>query len=275
MFHELIFVVPYFLVVGILVGLLSMLFGIGGGLIIVPAVSLFLQYSGYAHNLAMKSAVATSLLTIMISALNVLHRHHKNNNVPWVLICKFLPCVVIGSLVGSVVSSVVPGVWLAYLFVIFLFCVIVHAVCAKNFKTAYQLDDFVEPGLLNKNTVGFTVGLLSVLIGVGGNILLVPYLRHYKFPMKNATAFTVGLMPALAFIGSIGYFIEGLSLGENSLPPYSVGYVNMPAFGLIILGSFLGAFFGQKMLAFIHDKVQAKAYLIFLVVIFCCMVCSL
>lgn len=271
MIHEPLFILPYFFIIGALVGLLSMIFGIGGGLVIVPAISVFLQYSGYNHNVAMKTAVATSLFTIMGSTLNVLRHHHRSGNVPWFLVRKFLPCIIVGSVIGSIISSQVPGNWLAYLFIIFLFYIIVRAFFGKNFKTTYQMKDFIEPGLINKNIVGFIVGMLSVLIGVGGNILFIPYLRHYKFPMKNATAFTVGLAPCLAFIGGFGYLIEGMHLSKKMMSPYSIGYINLPAFILIMLGSFLGARMGRKLLKLVDDQLQAKTYLIFLMVIFCCM----
>jgi len=275
MTHDLLFILPYFFIVGILVGLLSMLFGIGGGLVMVPAISVFLQYSGFSHSIAMKTAVATSLITIMASTLSVLHYQHRSGYVPWCLVRKFLPCVVAGSVIGSMIASQVSGNLLTYLFIIFLFYVIVRCWFGKNFKTAYQIEDFIEPGLISKNIVGFIVGVLSVLIGVGGNVLFMPYLRYYKFPMKNATAFTVALAPCLALIGSVGYCIEGINLSKKIMPAYSIGYINLPAFVFIMLGSFLGARIGRKLLKHINDQLQAKIYLIFLMVVFFCMVSTL
>ena len=275
MIHDLIFILPYFFIIGILVGSLSMIFGIGGGLVIVPAISVFLQYFGYSHSVSMKTAVATSLLTIMGSSLNVLRHHHRSGHVPWFLVRKFLPCIITGSFIGSMIASQVPGHWLTYLFIIFLFYIIARALFGTNFKTTYHMQDFIEPGLINKNIVGFIVGILSVLIGVSGNILFMPYLRYYKFPMKNATAFTVGLAPCLAFIGSLGYFIEGIQLSKKMMPPYSLGYINLPAFLFIMLGSFLGARIGRKLLKLTDDQLQAKVYLIFLMVTFFCMLCTL
>lgn len=275
MVHPFFFIIAYFFLIGILVGILSVLFGVGGGLVIVPAISIFLEYFGYAHNLAMKTAVATSLLTILFSTLNVLRHQHKNGYVPWHLLQKFLPAVMLGSLTGAVLASKVPGIWLTYLFIIFLVYVIVRALWDKNFKTAYRMEDFIEPSQLNKNIVGLIVGMLSALIGVGGNIFLIPYLRYYRFPMKNAAALTVGLVPFLAFIGSIGYFIEGIGLDEKIMPPYSVGYVNLPAFVFILMGSFFGAIGGEKLLGRIYDTLQAKAYLIFLLIILVGMLLSL
>lgn len=275
MIHPFLFIIPYFLLIGILVGILSMLFGVGGGLVIVPATSIFLEYFGYAHNLTMKTAVATSLLTILFSTLNVLRHQHKNGYVPWRLLRQFLPCVMLGSLTGAVLASKVPGTWLSYLFIIFLVYVIVRALWDKNFKTAYRMEDFIEPSRWSKNIVGAVVGMLSALIGVGGNVFLIPYLRYYRFPMKSAAALTVGLVPFLAFMGSVGYFVEGIGLDEKIMPPYSVGYVNLPAFALILIGSFFGAMWGQKLLGRMHDTLQAKTYVIFLLIILVGMLMSL
>lgn len=261
------FMVPYFCVIGIFVGLLSMLFGVGGGLVIVPGVDLFLLHMGFTASLSMKMAVATSLMTIFFSTLNVLYKQNKNGVVLWPLVFKFLPFVILGALVGVLISSMISGVYLKFLFVMFLAFIIVYSFFKKDFESSYQLHDFRMPHLLNRAVIGFFVGSLSVLIGVGGNIMLMPYLRYFKLPMKNATAFTVALMPFLAMIASVIYVIDGLRVTEV-LPPYSLGYVSVPAVLLIFSGSFLGAMFGQRLLKHLTDKIQARAYLIFLMLVF-------
>jgi uncharacterized protein len=273
MLQELVFMLPYFFIVGILVGTLSMLFGIGGGLVIVPATDLFLEHMGYPHSLAMKIAVATSLVTIFASTLNVLRKQNKSGYVLWPLVSKFLPYTVAGGLTGSILSHQVSGNFLTYLFIAFLTFVIIQALSNKNFRTPHTLADFREPSLFSRGLMGFIVGNLSILIGVGGNVLLVPYLRYFKLPMKNATAFTVAIMPLLALIGSIGYLVSGLH-ATDTLPPYSFGYINVPAFALIFAGSFLGAIIGGRILKHLTDKIQARAYLSLLVVILCLMLSS-
>jgi uncharacterized membrane protein YfcA len=252
-----------------------MIFGVGGGSIIVPAVSIFLHRIGYSHNISMKTAIATSLITIMASTLNVLYQKNKIGDMPWALIGKFLPFVLTGGLIGSIIASKISGELLTYLFMAFLLYIIVYSFLNKNFKTSYQLTDFTEPPTVKRSVVGFFIGTLSILIGISGNILFIPYLRYYKCPMKTATAFTIGIMPALAFIGSMGYLIAGIHLNEAKMPAYSLGYINLPIFILIFFGSFIGAFFGQKLLKYINDNIQAQAYLIFLMIIFLLMLESI
>ena len=274
MFEPALLMFTYFFLIGIVVGVSSMVFGIGGGLIIVPAVSLFLQFIGYSHDIAMKAAVATSLLTIIASTLNSLYKQHKLQNVPWSLAGKFLPFVIMGGIAGSILSNFVTGILLSYLFIIFLFTVILFSFFNKNFTASHKFKEFKEPSKLSTIIVGFMVGSLSVLMGVGGNVLFVPYLRHYKLPMKNATAFTLSVMPLLALIGTLGYMATSIHVGETKMPPYSIGYINMPAFILITSGSFLGAYFGQKLLMRIRDKFHANAYLFFLMIILLLMIQS-
>lgn len=271
--QTLMMMLPYFIVVGILVGVLSMLFGIGGGLVIVPAVSLFFYYMGYEHNLAMKIAVATSLVTIFASTLNVLYRQNKNGNVLWPLVAKFLPFTIAGGLTGAVLAHALSGTFLTYIFIGFLALIIVQAISNKEFNTAHTLADFREPSLFSRGMVGFLVGNLSLLIGVGGNVLFVPYLRYFKLPIKNATAFTVAIMPLLALLGSISSIVGGLHVPEE-LPPYSFGYINLAAFALIFLGSFVGAMIGSRILKHLTDKVQSRAYLCLLVIILLLMISS-
>jgi uncharacterized membrane protein YfcA len=270
---SLFFITPYFFCIGIFVGMLSMLFGIGGGLIIVPFVFIFFLHQGYNQDLAMKIAIATSLITIMTSTLNVLYKQNKAGKVLWALVGKFIPFVVIGGFSGVLLAHRLSGVILNDLFVFFLALIIIYALIKKDFDTPYQLHDFKEPSWWNKGCMGFFVGNLSILIGIGGNIVLVPYLRHFKLPMKNATAFTVAVMPILALIGSIGYIMDGLE-NKAMMPPYSWGYINFPAFVLIQLGSFLGAVIGQKLLKHMNDKRQARLYVAFLIIIFLIMIIS-
>ncbi|MBP9726070.1 MAG: sulfite exporter TauE/SafE family protein [Gammaproteobacteria bacterium] len=274
MFESALLMFTYFFLIGVVVGISSMVFGIGGGLIIVPAVSLFLQFIGYSHDIAMKAAVATSLVTIIASTLNSLYKQHKLQNVPWSLVSKFLPFVIMGGITGSILSNFVSGIFLSYLFIIFLSAVILFSFFNKNFTASYKFKEFKEPSKLSARIVGFMVGSLSVLMGVGGNILFVPYLRRYKLPMKNATAFTLSIMPLLALIGTLGYMATSMHVGETKMPPYSIGYINMPAFILITCGSFLGAYFGQKLLMRIRDKFHANAYLFFLMIILLLMIQS-
>ncbi len=274
MLEHVLLIFTYFFLIGIVVGVLSMVFGIGGGLIIVPAVSIFLQFTGYSHDVAMKTAVATSLVTIIASTLNSLYKQHRLQNVPWSLVGKFLPSVIIGGVAGSILSNFVTGIFLSYLFIIFLLIVIILSFFNKNFTASYEFKEFKEPRRLSTRVVGFLVGILSVLMGIGGNVLFVPYLRCYKLPMKNATAFTLGVMPLLALIGTLGYMATSMHMGETKMPPYSIGYINMPAFIFITCGSFLGAFFGRKLLVRISDKLQANAYLFFLIIVLLLMIQS-
>ena len=263
--QDLALILPFFFVVGIMVGVLSVLFGIGGGLLIVPAISLFLKLNHYPSSVAMKVAIATSLVTIFCSTLNVLYKQNKSGYVLWAQIKRILPFVVIGAMLGSIIAHFVSGTLLQWLFIVFLILIIIRSLSSKNFTAKHTLKDFKQPGLTSLGIIGILVGTLSILIGIGGNVLLLPYLRYYKMPMKNASAFTVAIMPLLAFVGSLGYLVSGFH--ASNLPPYSLGYINLPAFSLILLGSFLGTALGTKLEAQVSDSIQAKAYIGLLIII--------
>jgi uncharacterized membrane protein YfcA len=252
------FLLVYFSTIGLAVGVLSMLFGIGGGLLIVPATFLALTYNGLPADIAMKMAVATSLFTIFASSLNILYKQHKAGFVLWPHVKTILPFLLIGSLFGFYLAHHFSGNILRWLFTFFLIVIIIRSLLNKNFTNTHQLTDFTQPSRVSFGCVGVIVGTLSILLGVGGNVILIPYLRHFKMPMKNATAFTVALMPILALVGSIGYLKMGLSI--SGLPKYSLGYIYLPAFILIQFGAFIGAELGKQLLARIDDRFQAKAY---------------
>ncbi len=257
-----IFEVFLMLFTGLIAGLLSGLFGLGGGIIVVPILYVFFMHLGVQDSMVMHLAIGTSLAAMITTTFNSIWMHQRKKNIDWSLVFWLLPYVALGAVFGAMISHFIQSQFLRYFFAAFLVFIILNALLKKNFTDQYQLKDFDFP----KNNIAkifFTgVGLLGVLLGVGGSLFSVPYFRRFHCPMKRASALALALTPAVSLVGAVGYLIIGLQ--SRSVFPYAIGFVYWPAFIGIGLGSLLGVPIGVHLAHKMHDKHQAKLYIVLL-----------
>lgn len=250
---------PMLLVSGAIAGTLAGLLGIGGGIIIVPIVTLLFETQGLAHGLAIKMALGTSLATIIVTALSSIYTHHRKAAVDWYLFKVMAPGVLVGSLIGAGLADVIPGEMLYTAFILFMF--LVSAQMAMSRVSAHR----TLPGNLALSGVSAGVGVISALMGIGGGSLNVPFLSFCGVPIKRsiATAAAIGLPIAVA--ATIGYIVGGLN--ETGRPPVSLGYVNLPVFGGVVAASLLFAPLGATLAHKLPDQLLRRLFAVFLFVL--------
>lgn len=226
-----------YLLAGALAGLLSGLFGVGGGLIIVPIlVALFsLQHFADAH--IMHLALGSSLATIVVTSLASARAHHRRDNVDWAVVGRITPGIVLGTLLGSQLATCLDSDGLKAIFAIFVLAVATQMLLNLRPNPHRQL-----PGSLATSFVGGIIGVVSSLVGIGGGTLSVPFLLYCNTAIHRAigTSAAIGLPIALA--GATGYVLAGW--GQTNLPQYSVGFLYLPAVAGIAIASSLTAPFG-------------------------------
>ena len=105
---------------GVCTGFLAGLLGIGGGMLMVPFITLILTSQGYPPEYTVKMAVATSLATICFTSLSSVRAHHQRGAVLWPIVRLLAPGILLGSLVGAQVAVALPGKILGILFAIFV-----------------------------------------------------------------------------------------------------------------------------------------------------------
>jgi uncharacterized protein len=244
------------LAAGAVAGTAAGLLGIGGGVIIVPVLSLVFASEGVDPDILIKVAVGTSLATISITAISSIWAHHRHQAVRWPLVRIMVPGVVTGSLLGAWVADMIPGAWLTVAFIIFMFGVSLQMALGPV-GAGRDL-----PGPWALSGVSAIVGAISALMGIGGGALHVPYLSWCGVPVKKsiATAATLGLPLALA--STTGFIITGLD--ETTLPPHSLGYINLPAFAGVVGASVLFAPLGARLAHRLPDKLLKRTFAIFL-----------
>jgi len=228
------------LLLGMVSGVLAGLFGIGGGLVIVPVLVFLFTAHGLPTDLVMIMAIATSLATIILTAISSVLAHHLLGSVLWDKVFRLVPGVILGAILGAVVAEHINAGFLRVIFIIFLLYVGIQMaleVQPKMGSADYSRQiDFSVAG---------AIGLLSSLLGIGGGTLTVPYLAHCRYPMRNAVAIASACGLPIAIAGTISYMVLGMN--ASNLPEWSFGYVYLPSFLCVGLGSIFTAPVGAKL----------------------------
>lgn len=249
------------IVVGALAGVMAGLLGIGGGMLIVPVLAILLERQGISREVVLHSAIGTALATIMFTSLSSMLAHHRRGAVQWKLFRQLTPGIVVGGLAGAAVADYMPGRVLHYVVAISVLLVAAQFAFAPRAAPAHR----PLPGGAALATAGSAIGALSTLIGIGGGSLTVPYLTWCSVPVKHAIATAAAVGFPIAVAGTVGYIVGGLN--ETGLPPYSLGYVVLPAFLGIVAASVLAAPLGARLAHRLSDVTLRRVFAAFLAVL--------
>ncbi|MGL5949214.1 MAG: sulfite exporter TauE/SafE family protein [Aeromonas sp.] len=231
-----------YLLLGAFAGLLAGLFGIGGGLIIVPVLMMSFTTLGFAPSTVTHLALGTSLPTMIITGLSALQLHHKAGCLDVALLKRLAPAMLLGAWGGAQLAAFLPASQLNLLIGLFAWSMALHMGLGLKPRTARTRPN--RPGLW---LAGGVIGALSALFGIGGGSLTVPYLTWRGIAMRHAVAAASACSIPIALSGSLSYLYSGY--GEAGLPAWSVGYIYLPALLGIVLTSAPFARLGAKLTA--------------------------
>lgn len=225
---------------GLITGLLAGLLGVGGGMIMTPFISIILSGQGVAPDLAVKMAIATSMATIIFTSISNVRVHHQRGFVRWDLVKGLAPGIVLGGALASLgVFAILKGSWLALLFAAFVSFSATQMFLDKKPAPTRQM-----PGTVGLVGAGGVIGFLSGLVGAGGGFVSVPFMTWCNVAIHNAVATSAALGFPIALSNVVGYIISGHDL--QGRPPLSLGYVWLPALGVLATCSVLTAPLGAK-----------------------------
>jgi uncharacterized membrane protein YfcA len=254
---------------GCVVGFCAGLLGIGGGLIIVPALMYLLPQLGMEPSLIMPMALATSLATIVVTSFSAALAHHRNKNIPWSLAKQLMVAIALGSLCGAFIADVLSVEALENTFAIAVFLLssymFVSIGKARKNKSIEKSDDEKLPANIIIKLIGLFTGVLASLMGIAGGAILVPILSYFRVPLRQAIGVATVSGMIVAIFGVSGYVIAGF--GEPNLPEYSLGYVYLPALLGIILTSSIFAPIGVKAATKLPVSTMKKSFAIFLMLV--------
>ena len=228
------------LALGSVTGFLAGLFGIGGGMIMVPFLTLLLAAHEEPAQHVVHMAIATSLATILFTSVSSVRAHHQRGAVMWPVARVLAPGILLGSLFGAQIAAALSTRWLAVLFACFVGFSATQMLLNRKPKPSRDL-----PGPGAMFGVGNLIGLLSSLVGAGGAFVSVPFMVWCNVAMHRAVATSAALGFPIAAAGTVGYVIAGWRvLG----PPtwQFAGFVYLPALAAISLMSVMTAPLGAK-----------------------------
>ncbi len=223
-----------FPLIGALSGVLAGLFGIGGGLVIVPALNfLFLSLIPVvpdAHR--MHFAIGTSLAVIVVTAVSSLWAHDKRGAVDWAAFRRLVPGILVGGLAGAVFADAISHRLLEAIFGVLVVAISTYIVIGYRPPASRDL-----PGFSGCGSAGFLIGSLSALAGIGGGIMTVPFLLWCARPMPTAVGTAAACTLPVAIGGVAGFMLMGAA--STGPVAFSTGYVFWPAVAGISVTSVL------------------------------------
>ena len=249
-----------YLLLGAFVGVVAGLLGVGGGLIIVPVLILLFQQYGFSAGIITHLAVGTSLATIMLTSISSVRAHHAHGAVQWPVFLQLTPGIVIGTLAGALLASVISSASLKTFFGFFELAVALQMALELRPSAARSL-----PRLPGMSLAGSVIGAVSALVGIGGGTLTVPFLVWCNISMQKAVATSSACGLPIAVAGAVGFVLTGWQ--NPQLPAGSTGFVYWPAFFGIILTSMLTAPLGARLAHRLPSRTLKKVFAVFLAIL--------
>ena len=244
-----------YLLIGAIAGFAAGLFGVGGGLIIVPILYVVFTHLNYDTNVIMHMAVGTSLATIIFTSISSVSAHHKKGAVLWNVVRNLAPGLVIGSFLGAGIADLLSGQGLQLLIGFFAMWV-----AFKMFKGANTVVDPTKqlPSTNMQMLAGGGIGVASAIFGIGGGSLTVPFLNKCGVVMQKAVATSAACGLPIAIAGALGFMWFGHEAKVNV--PNSIGYIHIYAFIGISVMSFITAKLGAKVAHMLSPAMLKKCF---------------
>ncbi len=234
--------------IGLILALLAMgafggfaagLLGIGGGMVLVPFITMIFTARGIAPELVIHMAIATSLATILFTSLSSVRAHHQHGAVLWPVVKLLAPGILVGSWIGPWIGKQMDASVLALFFGVFVAFSATQMLIGKKPAATREL-----PGAPGMFAAGGVIGTLSGIVGAGGGFVSVPFMTWCGVRIHNAVATSAALGFPIALSGTLSNIYHGW--GEPALPAYSLGFIYLPALAIIALASVTMAPLGAR-----------------------------
>lgn len=221
-------------------GFLAGLLGVGGGIVVVPALFHVLGAFDVPLDIRMHVAIGTSLGSIVPTSIISLRAHNKRGGVDWALFRQWGPWVAVGVVIGSVLASMARGATLTAIFAVMALVIAAYLAFARaDFHVSKTL-----PQTPLRQIICIAIGGFSAMMGIGGGSFTVPTLTLCSYPIRRAvgTASAMGLI--IAVPGALSFVATGW--GVDGLPAGSLGYVNLLAVAALVPSSLIFAPLGAR-----------------------------
>lgn len=248
-----------YLVIGAIAGIMSGLLGVGGGIIVVPALSaIFANSNAIPANIAMQMAIGTSLAVMIATLAASIYTHHQHKAVKWALVKRVVPGLVVGAILGAMIASSIPSGYLKIFFSLFILYVGLQLIFKKNRLAEGRV--FTRYAMF---IIAVLIGILSSLLGMGGGIMLVPFFMHCNLDIREAMGTSVAAAMVIACVSTLSFMISG----SFAVPQLSgcIGYIYLPAWFGIAAASLLFAPIGAILAHRLPRELLRRIFGVFLI----------
>lgn len=238
---------------GIFAGFIAGLFGVGGGLTLVPILFMIFAAQDFPVSHVMHLALGTSMTTIVFTSISSMRAHHSHGAVRWDIVRAMAPGLLLGTFGGSLVAGLVPTRPLVIVFT-----------CVVYYASAQMILDFKPkahrqlPGVFGQFVAGGLIGIVSSMVAAGGGFLSIPFMLFCNVAIHSAVGTSSALGLPIAVAGMVGYIIAGW--GAPDLPAYTLGYIYLPGLIGIVAMSMLVAPYGAKLAHRLPVKQLKRAF---------------
>lgn len=247
--------IALYLATGALTGLTAGLLGVGGGLIVVPALAFLFARAGLYPDHLMHVALGTSLATIIVTSVASILAHQRHRAIRWPDVARIAPGLAIGALAGGLLADRIATSLLQAGFGLFVIVVALNMLFGKT-VVAGEERGRPNPG------AGLMIGLVSALTGIGGGSMTVPYLAWKGRPLRNAIATSAACGLPIALAATAGFVWSGREVTQSVS-----GYVNATAFLAIVMVSIFTAPLGAILAHRLPVAMIKKVFAGFLIVV--------
>lgn len=229
-----------FIVLGAVSGLIAGLLGLGGGIILVPGLNTTFLAHPETAPYAMQLAIGTSLATMFFTAIASGLAHHHQKSVDWNMAWWLSLGLIPGTMLGAGLVTVLDQNWLAQLFGSYLLLLAAYMLLKRNRPPNTQTE--ITPSMPMVVGSGVAFGSISAMLGIGGGIMMVPFLVSQGIVLRRSIGTSAVAAGAIALVGGIT-----LASYQGHSVPSSLGFVYLPALSFCVAGAFLFAPIGSRL----------------------------
>lgn len=250
------------LLVGAVAGFFAGLFGIGGGLMIVPVLVYLLPMVDVPEYLLMSTALGTSFATIVITGFSSAQRHHKLGNVVWSAVKVLAPSIMLSVFICGFFIEKLDRDISSKLFA----CLVVYLAVKMVLSIKPKTNKTVKPLTTQSSIIGgILIGMASSAAGIGGGGFIVPFLNSRGIDMKKAIGSSAFCGMLLGTSGMFSFMLSGW--GNAAMPEYSLGYIYFPAVLCITATSFFTSKLGATATSKLPVPTLKKGFALLLITI--------
>lgn len=255
---EILALVAALVAAGLIGGVIAGLFGVGGGTVLVPALFYAFETLGVGGEGNLHTAIGTSLATIVATALRSLAAHRRHGAVDEGVLRTWTPWVALGGAVGAAIAGLTSMEGLA---IVYGACLLLVAAQMGLLPDRYVLRRDMPTGW-GRRIIATLIGLLSAMMGVGGGSLGGMTMSLCGRPIHQAVATASGFGVAIGAAAAIGFAVFGW--GAEGRPPFSLGYVNLPAAAVMGVMTAWAAPLGARLAHRLDQRLLKKAFAVYL-----------